>query len=326
MALGNHSMLVINEPWFIPFDVMMIVWCAMAIACFSIFLFVIICDRTCHTVTMMLVANSCLSGCVFSIDVLAMVVFTFQNDLKGIAAEDSLCITRGFIGYILTFLQNNSYLLQAIFRYVKVVYPHRAFLQSARFQSLLVFLTWICSVLCTVPYVITNEIQYNADNQICQMPLRLSFLTIYNALCVYMIPISLTMLLYFKLVRYVHCMGERATPMNTLSRAQRELRMVRRIVILISSVAAIGFPYALFIFVSFFTRPPKYHFRIAYIFVDLSLLFVVVALFRFTEPLRASITKRIETRVNMVIPTVAWASGHPNNTRGGGGVIVPALQ
>jgi hypothetical protein len=315
MALSSHSMIVINEPWFIPFDIMMIVWCAVAIACFSIFLIVIICDRTCHTVTMMLVAHSCLCECVFSMDVLAMVVFTFQNDLKRLAAVDSLCITRGFIGYIATFLQNHSYLLQAIFRYLKVVYPHRAFLQSARFQLLLVLITWICSVVCTIPYVITNEIKYNTDNQICQMPLQLSFLTIYNAMCVYMIPISLTMLLYYKLVRYVHKMGERATPMNTLSRAQRELRMVRRIVILISSVAAIGFPYALFIFVSFFTSPPKYHFRIAYIFVDLSLLFVVAGLFRFTEPLRTSITKGMKTRVNAVIPMVAWVPGPPITTR-----------
>ena len=114
MASSNDSMIVINEIWFIPFDIMMIVWCTVAIACFSIFLIVIICDRTCHTVAMMLVANSCLSGCIFSIDMLATVVFTFQNDLRRIAAEDSLCVTRGFIGYILTFLQNHSYLLQAI--------------------------------------------------------------------------------------------------------------------------------------------------------------------------------------------------------------------
>ncbi|CAF4769894.1 unnamed protein product, partial [Rotaria sp. Silwood2] len=112
------------------------------------------------------------------------------------------------------------------------------------------------------------------------------------------------MLIYFKLIRYVQDMSKHVIPTNTLYRAQRELKMVRRIVILIMGIVTIGFPYALFIFISFFTTPPKYHFRIAYIFVDTSLAFVMIALFQFTEPLKISIMKRITRQVNVVIPTL----------------------
>ena len=91
-------------------------------------------------------------------------------------------------------------------------------------------------------------------------------------------------------------MSKRVTPVNTLFRAQRELRMIRRIVYLVLILLILGFPYALFILMSFFNSAPKYHFRIAYIFVDVSLAFVMIALFQITEPLKTSIMKRINRR------------------------------
>jgi hypothetical protein len=169
---------------------------------------------------------------------------------------------------------------------------------------LLICSTWIFGFICPIPYLLTGAIIYNVNNQICQMPLRLSFLAIYNAFCVYMIPVLLTMLIYFKLVRYVKEMSKRVTIANTLHRAQQELKMVRRIVILIIGIVTIGFPYAFFVFLSFFTTPPKYDFRIAYIFVDGSLAFVMIALFKFTESLKASIIKKMVDRTNMVMPTI----------------------
>ncbi|CAF1481047.1 unnamed protein product [Rotaria sordida] len=99
-------------------------------------------------------------------------------------------------------------------------------------------------------------------------------------------------------------MRKHVTPANILYRAQNELKMVRRIVILVMGIVTIGFPYALFIFISFFTTPPKYHFRIAYIFVDTSMAFVMIALSQFTEPLKISIMKRIIRQTNVIIPTI----------------------
>ena len=138
------------------------------------------------------------------------------------------------------------------------------------------------------------------------MPLRLSFLTIYNALCVYMIPISLTVLIYFKLVRYVREMSKHVTTANTLFRAQRELKMVRRSSYSCYWCCNDWFSICtMLIFISFFTTPPKYHFRIAYIFVDVSLAFVMVVLFQFTDQLKTSITKRIHGQANVILPAIA---------------------
>jgi hypothetical protein len=109
------------------------------------------------------------------------------------------------------------------------------------------------------------------------------------------------MFIYFKLLLYVHEMSKHVTPINTLFRAQRQLKIVQRIVILITIILILGLPYGVFTLMSFFTSPPKYHFRIAYIFIDVSLVFVMIALFQFTDPLKASIVKGIKRRPNRAV-------------------------
>jgi hypothetical protein len=120
----------------------------------------------------------------------------------------------------------------------------------------------------------------------------------------YITPVSLTMFIYLKLVLYVKEMSERVTPVNTLNRAKRELKMVRRTAILVSILIAYCFPYAMFIFLSFFMTTPKYDSRISSIFISTSYLFVMITLFQFTDPLKTSIMSKINRRLNLVIPTI----------------------
>jgi hypothetical protein len=70
-------------------------------------------------------------------------------------------------------------------------------------------------------------------------------------------------------------------------------------------VAAIGLPYTVFVFISFFTSPPKYHFRIAVIFMNVSLAFVMIALYEFTEPLKISVKNKINGQAPTTISAIA---------------------
>ena len=282
----------------------MIMTSGMSVILSLIYLLIILIDKECHRVSMILVGNSILSGFLFGFDMFGTGLFTLINDLKGINDEDSLCLFRGFVGYIVTSLQNYSYLIQSIYRYLIVVYPTRLSFQSIKFQMFLIISTWIWGILCPIPYLLTNSIQYDVENEICQMKMRLSFLNAYNALSVYCIPISLTIFIYFKLVRYVHRISQNINSTNHIIRARRELKMVRRILILIIGVATIGFPYAIFVFLSFFTNPPKYNFRIAYIFVNASLAFVIIALLQFNQPIKTFLINKIYRRRNQIQPTI----------------------
>ncbi|CAF1362584.1 unnamed protein product [Adineta steineri] len=298
---NNNSLSTNIESWFIPIDILNIICLSSAIILVLIYLIIIIFDKTCHTVPMLLVANSCLAELLLSSNIFWVAIFTLQNDLKRQAYEDPFCIFRGYIGYVACCAQNYSYFLQAIYRYLKVIYPTRLFWQSKRVQIFLIIFVWIVSFTFAFPHIFTGAITYLVDNQMCQMPLHFSILAVYNTFFLYIIPMNCIIFIYFKLVRYVKEMSQHVTPANTLIRAQRELKMVYRIVMLVMILVALGFPYTIFIFMGFFTSPPKYHFRIAYIFVDVSLVFIMVIIFHSTEPLKASVKNRITKRQTTMI-------------------------
>jgi hypothetical protein len=116
-----------------------------------------------------------------------------------------------------------------------------------------------------------------------------------------MIPVGSIGFIYFRMVRYVKWVSKRVTPVNTLSRAQRELKMIGRIIRLVWILLSLGLPYLIFVLMSFFNRTPKYDFRIGYTFVDVSLARVMIALFQFTDPVKTSLMKKINWRPNTIV-------------------------
>jgi hypothetical protein len=302
MFIKNASTIK-TESWFIPIDIITNVCIACALILVTIFFLTILFDKTCRTIPMMLVGNSCLIGIIFGIVIFTMNLFKLVNDHKQIEYKDSFCSFRGYAGYASCSILNCSFLLQSIYRFLRIIYPTRLIFQSFQFQLILILFTWIFGIFYPIVFLFTNEIIYNIDNQICQLPLHLSFSIIYMASFAYIVPVSLTMIIYLKLVFYVKKMSKRVVPANRLSRARQELKMVRRTVILVSILIIYCLPYAILIFLSFFIVIPIYHFRISYVFIDASYLFVIIALFQFTDPLKTSIKKKICKRTNSVLPT-----------------------
>ncbi|CAF0894969.1 unnamed protein product [Adineta steineri] len=294
------------KSWFIPFDILMILFTALAVIFSIIFLLCILIDKRCHTIPMMLTANTCLAELIMSTDAFCIAIYTLHNDLNQIKYGDFFCIFRGYLTYVSCAMLNYSFLLQAFYRYVLVVHSTSLFLQSIQFQLFFICITWMISFVYPIGFLFNGNIIYNVDNQICQIPLQLSFSMVFLTLCLYMIPVSLIIFIYLKLVRYVKQMRHRITVVNTLSRARRQLRIVRRTIILVTILIAICFVYAIFIFISFFTDPPKYHFRIAYVIGNLSTLLLMIVLFRFTKPIIICIKEIINRRLTCIISNVTF--------------------
>ncbi|CAF0953375.1 unnamed protein product [Adineta steineri] len=298
-----NSSIITTKSWFIPLDIINIISLTLVIILGVLFLFIVIIDKTCHTVPMMLVANSCLAKLLFTSALLGNTIWALKNDLTQISYRDPLCIFRGYLMHATVGAQFDSYLLQAIYRYITVVYPTRLFWQRKQFQCFLIGLIWVCAFIFAIPHVATGEIQYNADNQICDTPFRLSFIIIYNIIYVYFIPLYGILFIYVKLILYVREINKRVTTINPVSRAQRELKMVHRIVILVSILLVLGVPYTTFIIMGFFTQPPKYHLRISFTFIYVALLFIMITLFQFTDPVKTYIMAKIKRRSNTIATT-----------------------
>ena len=300
----NSSMTFV-ESWFIPINILMSICTIAAIVLCTLFLCITIFDKTCHAVPMMLLANTCLAMLGFASTLRSMSIAAIQNDLRRIYFQDSFCIIRFYASAVAACWVTYSFLIESIYRYVTVIHPTRLFWQSVRCQVTMICISWVFGFTYPFAFLFTGEIVYDSDNQVCQLPLRLSFPMIYATLCVYLVPLSLIMFIYVKLVRYVKQINRRVIAVNLLARAQRELKMVRRIIILIAILMILGIPYTVFIIMSFFHPAPQYHFRIAYIFTDVSLPLMMVVLFQFNEPLKASLIRRFNPRVHVVTAVTA---------------------
>jgi hypothetical protein len=186
-----------------------------------------------------------------------------------------------------------------------IVYPTRLFWVSAPVQILLIALGWILAFLFPIPFTLTADITYDVDNQICQVPLRFSLALFYIPWFVFVIPVHLVIFIYMKLVRFVRRMNQHVTPANTLRPAQRDIKVVCRIIILVQMLILAGVPMTTFIFLSFANRAPKYHFRIGFMFVYVAILFVMIMLYQFTDSLKTSLKKLLTGPPSTVIASVA---------------------
>ena len=266
------------EAWFVPFDIFIIFCNILSVILAIFFLIVIISDKKCRTIPMMLVGNSCFSTFLFGFAMLIVTSLTLEKDLKQIEYHNSLCIFGAYFSHVTCAAQNYSFLLQAIYRYLLIVHPSRSFWHSYQIHILFICISWIFVFLFPMQYLLTGQIVYNVNNQICELNHKLSFSVIYMGLCLFGIPVTMIHLLYLILVRYVKKMNITVTPRNRFVRARRNLKIIRRTVILISIVITVCFPYQLFLVMSFFNAEPKYNFRIAYIFGETSKLHLAEAL------------------------------------------------
>ncbi|CAF1427118.1 unnamed protein product, partial [Adineta ricciae] len=128
----TYDALSINiQAWFIPLDILAITSMICVILLSIVYLFLLIVDKACHTVPMLLIGNTCFIAFLAACSILSMSIFTLQNDLKQIKYQDPYCIFRGYTAYVVCTLFNFSFVLQAVHRYLTVVYPTRFFLHSA---------------------------------------------------------------------------------------------------------------------------------------------------------------------------------------------------
>lgn len=299
MGLTNNATTTVEfEWWFIVIDISMIVSSILSILFALTFLLIVLFNKTCQTIPIMLTSNSCFVQILYGSVTLSLATFSLENDRQQRVYQDSFCALRGYLSYVGTGLLLYSFVLQAIYRYIVIVYPTYISWQSVWTQLVLICFIWMFCFISTLPSLLTNAIQYSFHDQICLVYLRLSFPVIYNMLISYLIPISIIVSIYLKLARYVHLIDNRTTSIARMYRVRRNVIVVRRIVTKILILLVLGMPYTIFIFMSFFTNPPKYHLRIAIFLLALCQALIMAAIIFFCRPVSNVLMKFLHVTAN----------------------------
>lgn len=158
--------------WYIPIDILIIIISLLTAIFAFIFIVIIIFNRTLRNLSTVLSSHTCLSIAFFSLTITLIAVHQYQCDTMSTAdsmmCNDSFCIIRNYLNTVGTTWALYSFLIQAIHRYLTVVYPSKLLLKRYRFYSLMIMIQLLIALFVPCPFhFIVSSIQYDPYNYVC---------------------------------------------------------------------------------------------------------------------------------------------------------------
>ncbi|CAF1402332.1 unnamed protein product [Adineta steineri] len=281
------------------------------IICAITFISVVAFDRQSRTLTIMLAFNSAVAGLVINITCGCQAIYQLTGD-----SNDILCPFRGFLTHAATGLLYHTICVQTIHRLFVVVFPTRRHLRSVRVMVCILSFQWLVSITFGIPALILGRIVYQPGSHICQAALNDLTIFLYLATFIYFCPISIIIPIYIRIVHYIK---QHSFPTNTQQglieqhRKHRELRVMRRLLIIVAVVLLMSFPYLIFfLHAQFFPylKPIPYAQRISFISLSFGYGIWMLLNLIFTDKIRKYLINKIQVLVRCLQTTRI----HPHNT------------
>jgi hypothetical protein len=158
--------------WYIPIDILIILISLVTAIFALIFVVIIIFNRSLRNLATVLSSHTCLSIAFFSLTITLIAVHQYQCDMtssaESMVCDDSFCIIRNYLNTVGTTWALYSFLIQAIHRYLTVVYPSKLVLKTYRFYSLIIVIQFLIASFVPCPFhFIVPTIHYDRYNYVC---------------------------------------------------------------------------------------------------------------------------------------------------------------
>ena len=208
-------------------------------------IFLICHQRTLRTIANILIAN--LSIAAVSYSILAFIA-CFYNLREEWAYEQDGCTLRAFLIVVSLAAVCYSCAVQALSRLFFALYYQHRFLLRWPVHWLMIVSAWIISVLIgLVPLQTKNGLMFERESRVCAVPSRTLSVASFCIVTIYLIPLSVVILVYVLILLHVRRSTRRLHPnvvqRQTIFQAKRELSLIRRLVLQVSSFAAGGLLY-----------------------------------------------------------------------------------
>ncbi|CAF2461254.1 unnamed protein product [Rotaria sp. Silwood2] len=200
---------------------------AFIVAC--LILILIICIKRLHTVTHLLICNTSISSifyCIVQCVNYAVLLF-IRWDIN-----DSSCRWRGFFGYMAVVAVVYSYLTQATSRlFFSILSTRYPWITSFKTHIILIFIQWIIVLLIPLPALLTDDIHHRPFT-LCWVPRKFTLHIIYTAVAYYLIPAILIFATHIYIYICIKHPRYRMFIVATRRRSNRDLEVLRNIMIL----------------------------------------------------------------------------------------------
>jgi hypothetical protein len=192
-----------------------------------------------------------------------------------------VCHFRGFLSYIFVTSLYLSYVLQAGYRFFRIVYHKHKYLRTISTFSYYIIAQWIFAFLIIVPILFTNKnysslISYSPENFNCLVPFNNIRGIIFVLVTVYLSPLFGLCLIYSRII--VHLRNKRKQPVSTLKlhrQNKRDASVIKRIYTVIIVLWALCLPTIVFFIQVIVTGQLHWSaYRICWMTISISLVFI----------------------------------------------------
>lgn len=261
--------------------------------CCMVIIAIIIINQPCRTISNFLLVNTCVATLASYINTYIVSIYGFREDW---ARNQPLCVFRAY-----TFMASGSaicysFLGQAISRFFFVVLFKHKILLTDRVHCYMVALIWVISFVAPVPpLLIKDGYAYDITHRLClpslnQLPMTTSILVIG-----FVIPLTLSIVFYYKIWRRTMQSSRRLVPTAPESTTgsqpnmKRERKLARNMTILLSTYGLAGTPLSIVLFWRMFnpnSPPPEALYLLASNAISLFVGLMTVAMFVMSKQLK----------------------------------------
>ncbi len=208
----NRTFIHLDEPFslFLLIYITTLSFSCVAILSTVIFIFIIIFNRSLHTVANILTVNSSVAILLLSSDTFSIAIYVLYRDVKRRQSQIPvemknvvLCHLRGYIAHISFCTLIYSYVIQAFYRLVGTIFYHRISFQHWKIYAYAICIQWFIGTIQLLPIAIGNNQIFIKEEYLCQIAMENSKAIGYICVTNYLIPLTIIMIIYSMITRSV---------------------------------------------------------------------------------------------------------------------------
>jgi hypothetical protein len=241
-------------------------------------------SKTSFNVFLLLTDNTCLA-IICSSFILTLIHLSNLGGDRNIYALKSIifwgCHLRGYLLSVFLDSVYMSYVLQAGYRLLRVVFHKYKSLRAMSTFVYFILLQWIISFLLMIPLLFMGKnnsasIVYLPEDLYCQTPMTNIPALIYSLLVLYLLPLCCICMKYFCIIIYIRRYSRQSASTLKLRRQnKRDTIVIKRICIVTIILLISGIPSLLFVIIFFFTGNLHWAFyRVAWMTMSVSYSFI----------------------------------------------------
>jgi hypothetical protein len=200
------------------------------------------------------------------------------------------CHWRGFLIHGVLCVLYDSYILQAIYRLFRVVFYRYKHLHTFSLYCFIIFIQSLFGLISISFVFIRGNVIYLPTEYYCQTPFTNISAIVYVAFRIFFLPILVIAIVYMCLLNHIRQKSNICRRRSKHNR--RNLIVIRQILLMLTNLILLGLPSIIFLIIFIFTGylvPITY--RIGWLSVSFSLVFLAYMLIQLTRPLRKTMRK-----------------------------------